>query len=85
MALTLDGTAQMPSFGGTSGSGVGLGAVGGGVAGLILGSLFANRNGGLFGGSGDNVAYDGLQTQIAGLQNQISSGGVHSEINELEN
>lgn len=87
MALTLDGTAQMPSFGGTSGSGIGLGAVGGGIAGLILGSMFAGRNGGIWGNgnSGGDVAYDALSSQIAGIQGQINAGGVHSEINEVEN
>ena len=88
MALTLDGTTTLPMMGGMgTGSGVGLGAVGGGVAGLILGSLIGNNGGGLFGGNGNasNAQFDAIQTQISGLQGQMNSAGMHSEINELEN
>lgn len=88
MALTLDGTTTLPMMGGMgTGSGVGLGAVGGGVAGLILGSLIGNNGGGLFGGNGNasNAQFDAIQTQISGLQGQMNSAGMHSEINELGN
>ena len=88
MALTLDGTTTLPMMGagGGMGSGVGLGAVGGGVLGLVAGSMLGN-NGGLFGGNNGNAGnaqFDAIQTQISGLQGQVTSAGVHSEINELE-
>lgn len=87
MALTLDGTAPMPLLGST-GSGTGLAAGAGVIGGLLLGSLLNNNGNGLFGNGNNNngggIAYDSLQNQIAGVSGQISSGGLHSEINELE-
>lgn len=90
MALTLDGTTTLPMMGGGlgTGSGVGLGAVGGGVAGLLLGGLLGSNGNGLFGGGNNNASnaqFEAIQTQISGLQGQMNSAGMHSEINELEN
>jgi len=91
MALTLDGTTQMPSFGGSSmGSGVGLGAVGGGVAGLVLGSLLAGNGNGLFGGGGNNVTanvaeFASIQNQIQTLQGQVGANDIRNELESMEN
>ena len=65
MALTLDGIVPNMGMGSSSGLGVGAGALGGGVAGLLLGGLLANNgNGGLFGG-GNNNNNNGANTAVA--------------------
>lgn len=82
MALTLDGA--LPMIGGTStGSGIGMGALGGGVAGLLLGGLLSNNNGGLFGGgnnSNNDVQFDAIQSQINNLSSQLSGGDIQDSI-----
>jgi len=91
MALMLDGTAPMPSFGGSgAGLGVGGGVLGGllagGIGGALAGSLF-NRNGNGFGGNGGggDIAYDALQTQIQTLQGQVGANDLRNELESVEN
>lgn len=96
MALTLDGTTPMPNFGG---SGSGIGALGGGVAGLLLGSML--NGGGLFGGgyghgygaapattavASDivlNPAFQSLQNQIQTLSAAGSTNAVQDQLQDL--
>jgi len=82
MALTLDGA--LPMIGGTStGSGVGMGALGGGVAGLLLGGLLSGNNGGLFGGGGNNAnqaEFNSINNQIQTIQGQIANTALTSQI-----
>ena len=84
MALTLDGTTTLPAMGGSSlGSGVGLGAVGGGIAGLILGGLVGNNGNGLFGGGNNNTnaaEFGSLNNQIQTLQAQIDNTALSSQM-----
>ena len=85
MALTLDGT--VPTLGMGGGSGVGMGAVGGGIVGLLLGGLLGNNgNGGLFGGNNNNnndVQFDALQNQINGINTNLSSHEVTNSIDQV--
>lgn len=86
MALTLDGTTTLPAMGGYgSGSGVGLGAVGGGIAGLLIGGLLGNNGNGLFGGntSNNDVQFDAIQSQINNLSGQLASGDIQDSISKL--
>ena len=98
MALTLDGMLPMGAVGGSGGLGVGAGALGGGVAGLLLGGLLANNgNGGLFGGNNNNnavtaaaatdvllnPAFQSLQQQVTNLSSQLNTGDLQDSIGKL--
>ena len=99
MALTLDGIVPNMGMGSSSGLGVGAGALGGGVAGLILGGLLANNgNGGLFGNGNNNngsaatavttdivlnPAFQSLQNQISNLSNTLNTGDIQDSISRV--
>lgn len=99
MALTLDGIVPNMGMGSSSGLGVGAGALGGGVAGLLLGGLLANNgNGGLFGGNNNNngaattavatdivlnPAFQSLQHQVSSLSSQLSTGDLQDSISAV--
>ena len=96
MALTLDGA--LPMIGGTTGGlGVGAGALGGGLAGLILGSLLANNGNGLFGTNNNNAvtsaaatdillnpAFQSLQQQITNLDSDAQTAEIESSIGRVQ-
>jgi hypothetical protein len=92
MALTLDGIVPNMGMSGSSSSGIGMGALGGGVAGLLLGGLLSNNgNGGLFGNGNNNnngAATTAVTTDIVlnpafqSLQNQIT--GLSTTLNTGE-
>ena len=105
MALTLDGSAMLPSLGMGGGSvagGIGAGAIGGGLLGLLAGAMLGRGGFGGWGGYGGyggwggpaanaattsvvlDPAFESLQNQISGVQDQLNANGIHSEINELE-
>ena len=94
MALTLDG--MIPAMSGGSGLGVGAGALGGGVAGLLLGGLLANNGNGLFGNNNNNAvtaaaatdvllnpAFQSLQQQINGITTTLNTGDIQDSISRL--
>ena len=96
MALTLDGNTSLPNLG--SDMGMGSGALSGGILGLLAGMLLTGNRGGLLGGAGYggsplataattdivmNPAFQSLQQQISGIDSQLNTNGIHSEINEL--
>lgn len=85
MALTLDGNTSLPILGGGE-SGMGSGALGGGILGLLAGMLLGNRGGGLFGNNDNNgvdPAFQALQNQLAGISATMNTNSTNSEIDNV--
>ena len=91
-ALTGHDGAGMGIGGGVLGGAL-AGALTGGLFGRGWGNGFGNYGYGGAGGPAANAvassvvldpAFQSLQTQLTGIQSQLSTGGIHSEINELE-
>ena len=99
--MTLGESAVVPVLGGTgmgTSSGVGLGAVGGGIVGLLLGGLLGNNGGGLFGGNNNNQpvvaaaatdvllnpAFQSLQQQINTLSTSLNTGDIQDSIGRVQ-
>lgn len=96
MALTLDGNAMLPNLGTGSEFGMGSGALGGGILGLLAGMLLTGRGG--FWGNGVNggplanaattdivmnPAFQSLQQQIAGISSAMNTNSTNAEIDNV--